>query len=103
MRSSRHRKLGHAAVGQVFRAKVSIDMDEDPGGGLSPAGMAGHGKAMIEMWMLLRIEADAPSTLIHLQLSLPVVRDTLYGSALTVRNLQVVRLRGRGELKPVAD
>jgi hypothetical protein len=87
----------------VFRAKVSIDMDEDPGGALSPAGMAGHGKAMIEMWMLLRIEADAPSTLIHLQLSLPGVRDTLYGSALTVRNLQVVRLRGRGELKPVAD
>ena len=100
---ARDADVGHTVVEQVFRAKVGIYMNEHPVGSLSLAGVAGHGITVVEMWMLLRIEADAAAALIHLQLNAPIVRDALDGSKLTVRNLQVVRLRGRGELKPAAD
>jgi hypothetical protein len=102
VRSTRDGNLGHAVVEQVFRAKVCIYMDEHPICALSLADVAGHGIAMVEMQMLLRIKADTASALIHRQLNAPVIRDTVDGSKLTVRNLQVVRLTGRCELEAVA-
>lgn len=98
MRSARDGDIGHAVVEQVFRAQLRVHMDQHPLGGLPLAGVAGHGITVVEMRMLLRIEVDTASALIHLQLNAPIVRNALDGSQLTVRNLQIVRLRGRCEL-----
>jgi hypothetical protein len=52
VRPARDRDVGHAAVEQVFRGQLGIDVNQDALGCLSLAGMARHRVAMIEMGML---------------------------------------------------
>lgn len=48
-----------SVVEQVLGPKLAIDVDQHPLGGLTLAGVAGHGIAMIEIRMPGRIEFDA--------------------------------------------
>jgi len=52
MRSARDGDVSHAVVKQVFCAQLRIHMHQYPLGGLTLAGVAGHGVAVIEVWML---------------------------------------------------
>jgi hypothetical protein len=59
VRSTRDGNISHAVVEQVFRAKVGIDMDEHPVGGLSLARMAGHGVAVVQVRVRSGVDLDA--------------------------------------------
>src|SRR5208283_2899180 len=97
--STRDGNVGHTAVKQILGTQFSVHVNQDTVGSLSLAGVAGHGIAMIEMRMLVRIELNHTPT-VDLQAQPPVSVDALDGSQLAVCNSEVV---GRcGELDAVA-
>jgi hypothetical protein len=55
-RAARDGDVCHAAVEQVFRGQLGIDVNQHALGGLPLAGIARHRIAVIEMGMLARIE-----------------------------------------------
>jgi hypothetical protein len=63
--AARNGNVGHAVVKQVFRPQLGIDVDQYPVGGLSLAGMARHGVAVVEVRILHRIEFDLAAS-VHL-------------------------------------
>src|SRR5208282_2661699 len=97
--STRDRDIGHAAVEQILGTQFGVHVNQDTVGSLSLAGVAGHGIAMIEMRMLVRIEFNHTPT-VDLQAQPPVSVDALDGPQLAVRNSEGV---GRcSELNAVA-
>jgi hypothetical protein len=56
-RAAREGDIGLAAVEQVFRAEFGVHMDEDALGGLALAGVAGHGVAVVEVWLRGRVDS----------------------------------------------
>src|ERR1035437_1591963 len=97
--STRDSDIGHAAVEQILGAQLGVHVNQDAVGSLSLAGVAGHGIAMVEMRMFVRIEFDCAAT-VHFQAQPPVFVDALDGSQLAVRNFQFAGRRG--ELDAVA-
>src|SRR6202789_1780852 len=96
--TTRNRDIRHAVVKQVFCSKFCVHVDKHPVGGLSLAGVTGHGVAVVEMWMLHRIKLNLAAS-VHLDGHTPF-RDALYGAQFTIRQLH---LRHRsGELHSVA-
>src|SRR5208283_1217611 len=56
--STRDGDIGHAAVEQVLRSQLGVNVNQYTVGSLPLAGVAGHCIAMIEMQMPARIEFD---------------------------------------------
>jgi hypothetical protein len=55
---TRHRNVGHATVEQTLSTQFGVHVNQNTVGGLSLAGVASHGIAMIEMWIFTRVEFD---------------------------------------------
>src|ERR1035441_7978036 len=90
--------IGHAVVEQVFCSKLSVHVDKDAVSGLSLAGVAGHGIAVVKMRMLHRIKLHLTAS-VHLDGHAPL-GIALHCSKLPVSELQL--RHGSGELHSVA-
>src|ERR1019366_8201577 len=97
---SRNCNVGHAVVEQVFRAEFGIDVHEHTLGGLSLAGVARHGVAVVNVRMLLRVDGDITPA-VQFKTHPSISAEFLHGSKFTIGNLQLIVWRG--ELNTVAN
>lgn len=56
MTCTRHRNLGHATVDQTLSTQFGVHANQNTVGGLSLAGVGGHGLAMINMRIFTRVD-----------------------------------------------
>ena len=74
VRAARDGDISHAAVEQVFRGQLGIDVDQHALCGLPLAGMTRYRITVIEMRVLARVELYVAAS-VHLQAHLPILAD----------------------------